>query len=884
MAEAAIGFALGRLALFLEEEARSIHGFREKVEAVERKLRGIQCFLKNADGRSAGDSKIEHWVTEMRQVAYEIEDVIDLFVLEVESYYNRKGLKGRAKRSAHKLKEIVERREINSKIEKINKKIEEINQSRVDLDIRSIDEGGEPRRGILLEARRRDSCEDGEHDVVGLEEKINELVKRLVEGEGRRCVISVVGQVGVGKTVLARKVYNRAKSSFGSAAWIHVSTHPNEVLRELCKAVLLLPAHETEKLVEAHEMRLRIARKLMGKKYLVVLDDVWENETWDAIRGAFPDGNSRSRVLITTQNEEVAKHADTHTPPYRIPLLDQRDSYKLLCKHAFPASPQSCPQELQSLANDIVAKCGGLPLALVAVGRILSGREPTVVAWKDFVDGFNWDITQGKAEISRILTMGFDDLHYDLKPCLLYCCAFPGDSEIRVKRLLRLWIAEGFVKKQEDRRPDAVAMHYLNELVARNLIQPCKRNSSGEIKSCRVHDVLRVTLAVTAKKQNFFQIDPITPNNCDLLNCRRLATHRRLEEKTCSLQNARSILSFPESKPPLWSDQIKNFKLLRVLDLEGVRSVEKLPVEIGDLVLLIYLGLRHTSIETLPRSVKKLSNLQTLDLRTSANVRLSHSKVPLKYFKAKHVAKMTNLRHLYFGSRSRGELFNAMEVPEDFGVRCSLKELQTLSYVKAGGWVEKGLCTMTNLRKLGMQVPKAYGSSRSALGAIAQLGQLHSLYLQGELENLLDGAFVKLTKLTLDSSCLHGDPFSGLQTLQLLKSLRLINAYGGNTLCCSGGGFPCLEVLNLENLKNLRDVVMESGAFRQLKFMRIASCGNLHMIPRGLVSISSLQELRLVDMAALLPDGVQPNMGTDWHITKATQLTIFTKQVPQFRC
>ncbi|XP_049935314.1 putative disease resistance RPP13-like protein 3 [Nymphaea colorata] len=717
MPEAAIGFALGRLALFLEEAAVSIFGFREQVKAVERKLRGIQCFLKDADGRTASDSKIEHWVNEMRQVAYEIEDVIDLFLLEVESYYDRKNLKGKAKRGRQALRDLC----------------------------------GRPSLG------RKDG--------------------------------------------LARKVYNRAKNSFGSAAWIHVSTHPNEVLRELCKAVLHLPRHETEKLVEAHEMRERIARKLMGKKYLVVLDDVWKNETWDAIRGAFPDGNSRSRVLITTQNEGVAKHADMHTPPYRIPLLNQRDIYKLLCKHAIPGSPQSCPQELQSLANDIVAKCGGLPLALVAVGRILSGREPTVVAWKDFVDGFNWDITQGKAEISRILTMGFDYLHYDLKPCLLYCCAFPGDSEIRVKRLLRLWIAEGFVKKEEDRRPDAVAMRYLNELVARNLIQPCKRNSSGEIKSCRVHDVLRVTLAVIAKKQNFFQIDPITPNNCDLLNCRRLATHRRLEEKTCSLQNARSIISFPESKPPIWSDQIKNFKLLRVLDLEGVGSVEKLPVEIGDLVLLIYLGLRHTSIETLPRSVKKLSNLQTLDLRTSANVRLSHSKVPLKYFKAKHVAKLTNLRHLYFGSRSRGELFNAMEVPEDFGVRRSLKELQTLSYVKAGGWVEKGLCTMTNLRKLGMQVPKAYGSSRSAFGSIAQsLSHLHSLYLQGELENLPDTAFVKLTKLTLDSSCLRDDPFSGLQTLQLLKSLRLINAYHGKTLCCSGGGFPCLEVLNLENL------------------------------------------------------------------------------------
>ncbi|KAF3796833.1 hypothetical protein EJ110_NYTH00658 [Nymphaea thermarum] len=265
-----------------------------------------------------------------------------------------------------------------------------------------------------------------------------------------------------------------------------------------------------------------------------------------------------------------------------------------------------------------------------------------------------------------------------------------------------------------------------------------------------------------------------------------------------------------------------------------------------------------------------------MDLRTSASVRLSQSKVSLK-LKAKHVAKMTNLRHLYFGSRSRGELFNAMDVPEDFGVRRSLKELQTLSYVKAGGWVEKGLCTMTNLRKLGMQVPKEYGSSRSAFGAIAQLGQLHSLYLQGELENLLDAAFGNLTKLTLDSSCLRDDPFSGLQTLQLLKSLRLINnAYQGKRLCCLGGGFPCLEVLNLENLEHLEDMVVESGAFGKLKYMRIASCGNLDRIPQGLENVKSLLELKLIDMAARLVERVQPKTDKDWPKIMHIQSIIFT--------
>ncbi|KAF3796831.1 Disease resistance protein [Nymphaea thermarum] len=462
MAQQAVGVVLERLVLFLKEEAVSIYGLRERVERMQEKLQRIRCFLKDADGRSATNESIKNWVNEIRQVAYDTEDVEDLFRLEVVSYYNRKDWKGKAKSFAHKLKEIIERREINSKIEKINKKMEEITRSREELGIRVTDEGGDPRRESLLETRRRDACEDREHEVVGLEEKINELVKRLAEGEGRRCVISVVGQAGLGKTVLARKVYNSAKSSFISAAWIHVSNNKTkEVLRELCKAVLRLPG-DRDKIGQQNEgeMRESLETELKEKKYLVVLDDVWTPEAWDAIRGAFPDGNKGSRVLMTTRHGRVAERADRNTPPYMPPLLNEEDSCKLFFRHAFPRSPDSCPRELESSAKEIVQRWGGLPLALVTLGGILSRKEPTIQAWEDFIAGHNWDLTQGNDEISSVLALSLDDLPYSLKPCLLYCCAFPSDSEIRVKRLLKL---------QGLRRPEAVVGDYLAELVDRSL-------------------------------------------------------------------------------------------------------------------------------------------------------------------------------------------------------------------------------------------------------------------------------------------------------------------------------------------------------------------------------------------------------------------------------
>ncbi|CAN6479616.1 unnamed protein product [Victoria cruziana] len=541
------------------------------------------------------------------------------------------------------------------------------------------------------------------------------------------------------------------------------------------------------------------------------------------------------------------------------------------------SSDFSCPQQLQSLAAEIAQRCGGLPLALVALGRIFSRKNQSIEVWTDCIAGHNWDLTRGENEISSILALSFDDLPHSLKTCLLYCCAFPSGFEIRVERLLRLWIAEGFVQRQGERRLEAVAMDYLEELVARSLIQPCKRNRFGQIKSCRVHDVLLQTLVAAAKDRNFFQIHSAN-NDSDISKCRRLAIHHRLEQGTPALPLARSFISFTESEPPIYHELVrKNFKLLKVLDLEGVRSFETLPKEIGDLVLLTYLGLRHTSVETVPRSTKKLHKLQTLDLRTSANVRLSKSTFSFN-LKAKHVNRMINLRHLYFGNKSRGNsTFNAMEVTPDFGVGGTLKELQTLSYVKAGSWVEKGLCSMTKLRKLGMQVTERY-PSRSVLEAIPRLSHLRSLYLHGSLKHLPENAFKKLTKLTLDSSGLLDDPFSGLQTLKSLKCLKLINnAYSGETMRCSAGGFRFLEVINLENLEHLKVIVIERGAFDQLKYMRIASCGNLDKVPQGMENVRQLQELKLIDMAQPFVESVRSNMSK--YGINSTLSTIVTTSV-----
>ncbi|CAN6479615.1 unnamed protein product [Victoria cruziana] len=876
MAQPAIGMVLWRLACFLQEETASAGRLREEMVAVREKLKRIECFLEDANHRTGRDKRMENRVNEICQVAYDIEDILDTFLAKVGPCKNNS--KTKLKQLSGKPKELIYGLKLRPRIEKVKKKMDEISNSKAEFDIPGINEGADTFSETLGRRRRRESGEEQPNDIVGLQKEVDELVTRLVGGEAKRCVISVVGQAGIGKTVLARKVYNSAKSSFYHSAWLHVSKHMKvkEFLCELCKAVLSLSRDELNNLDES-EMRRRTADGLKGKKYLVVLDDVWTGQAWDDIRGALPDEKTGSRVLMTTQNERVAKHADSQLPPYRLPLLNPRDSYDLLRRKAFPQPPHSVPDHLEGLAKGIVEKLGGLPLALVNIGGILSRRNPTTEAWKHVIDGLNWELTSTQSDTASILNLSLDDLPYYLKSCLLYCCAFPGDSDIRVKRLLRLWIAEGFVGGQSERKLEAVAEDYLEELVDRSLIQPCKRTCFGQIKSCRVHHVVREMLVATAEKQNFLRVDLTANGNVDASKCRRLAIHQHPAQERPALHNVRSFISFEKSESTIRYDPIiRHFKLLRVLDLEGLRTIKTLPKEIGDLVLLRYLGLRHTSIETLPRSTKKLYNLQTLDLRTSVNFRFG--KFPLHDLKDKHVKKhMTNLRHLYFGNRHNGGLLNsAMEVTNDFGANNALTELQTLSYVKAGGWMEQGLCNMSKLQKLGLQVTDGYRSGM-ILNAISKLSDIYSLYLQGSLEYLPTNAFRKLTKLTLDSSNLDDeDPMLKLRTLESLKSLSLKNnAYKGKTMRCSVGGFPSLEVLNIEKLELLEDMDVDPGAFVQLRYMRIAACRSFYKIPKGLQEVK-LKELKLIDMEVGLVARVHRGEGEDWNIIRHIESIIVT--------
>ncbi|KAL6614404.1 hypothetical protein ACP70R_036674 [Stipagrostis hirtigluma subsp. patula] len=643
-------------------------------------------------------------------------------------------------------------------------------------------------------------------DTVGVEGDMEALLQHILGGGLELSVTSLVGMGGVGKTTLAKKVYNHpdVKKHFDRSSWVYVSStmELRGVLREMAKGLMRIPSTEVSSLSDRQLQEL-LLRGLDGMRFLLVLDDVWDKGLWDVIKLVLPRDSSRSRVLVTARNAVVTEsvvYAKSNV--HRLQPLTFEDSYNLFCKKAF-LKDGICPDDLKETAEGIVKKCCGLPLAIVAAGSMMSRRERMGTEWRHVLASIQKNLNNGEMGVQQALLLSYKDLPHPLKPCFLLLSVIPYDSEISRKKLVRLWIAEGFVQEKDDETLETTAEKYLMELISRSMVEVATASSSGRVKACRVHNLLH-DLAISLSENERFSI--ICRDKGASTSARRIS----LQTSEVSLRKEhkgrlRSVFMFSSGAPVVLRHNIiaRSFKLVRILDLENGNVLE-LPKEIGELLHLRYLGLRGTKLEKLPGTLHKLYHLQTLD------VRRTHIKVISFQIKC-----LVNLRHL--------------EMRQD----------------------DQSIHVPMGLAQLGkLQVLTGDDTRPLDLATLEPSSCPQKLHLAGSLKSLPDwfGQLHNLTKLRLSFSQLQDDPLSALGRLPNLLFLQLNRAYLGKVMRCHCPDFPKLKIFIITELEELEEWHVGEGTMPCLQEVWIMSCEKLATVPAGLQSLATLQRLRLVGM------------------------------------
>ncbi|XP_024019649.1 disease resistance protein RPM1 [Morus notabilis] len=529
----------------------------------------------------------------------------------------------------------------------------------------------------------------------------------LIEGASTRLIISLVGEGGIGKTTLAKNVHNDevVKRHFELAsAWITVSQPYNltkvlmEMKRQLCKSgadCLVEENNAIEQLIEC------VRTYLQTKRYVIFLDDVWDENFWDDTKLALPNNNEGSRIIVTTRNAAVADSC-RETPYDVVQNLNpwsQTLAWELFCKKAFKYEFQgNCPQELVQLSIEIVRRCQGLPLVIATIASLLSTKEKVESEWRKVLDDLNSkvEINSQFSRIQKILSLSYYDLPYSLRSCFLCFGIFPEDYSISDERLFRLWIAEGFIKAKVGKTLEEVAEEYLSELTKRSLVACDQLKIIGLGNGFRVHDLMR---------------DVILSLAYDVCFC-----HTWDKKRSKSRVRDRRLIISGSTK-----DVLDNVESSVVLEVENA-PVDTLPKELGKLFCLKYLSLRNTRVKVLPKSINKLHNLESLDIRDSLIRKLP-----------KAINELANLRHLlaYRHNHRAQNIFyfdRGVTIEEGFG---RLDVLQTLTLVEAdigGASLMKELEKLTNLRWLGIsKLTKEIW--RALCASIGKMNHLKRLFL-----------------------------------------------------------------------------------------------------------------------------------------------------------
>jgi Leucine-rich repeat (LRR) protein len=462
--------------------------------------------------------------------------------------------------------------------------------------------------------------------VFGRAEDKEVIVEMLLDqnnsNHANLSILPIVGMGGLGKTTLAQLVYNdtRIKEHFQLRVWLCVSENFDQM--KLTRETIESVASEFESVVSGvssvttnmNLLQEDLSKKLKGKRFLLVLDDVWNEdpEKWDTYRRALLTGGKGSRIVVTTRNKNVGKLMGGVTP-YYLNQLSDNDCWYLFRSYAFVDGNSSAHPNLEMIGMEIVKKLKGLPLAAKAIGSLLSSQG-TEDDWKNVLRSEIWELPSDKNNILPALRLSYNHLPAVLKRCFAFCSVFHKDYVFEKDRLVQIWMSLGFIQPHHRRRMEEIGSSYFDELLSRSFFQHQK---GGYVMHDAMHD-----LAQSVSIHECLRLDDLPNSSSSARSVRHLSFSCDNRSQTSfnaflGFKRTRTLLllrGYKSKTRSIPSDLFLKLRYLQVLDLNR-RDITELPDSIGSLKMLRYLNLSDTSIAVLPSSIGRLFSLEVFKLK-----------------------------------------------------------------------------------------------------------------------------------------------------------------------------------------------------------------------------------------------------------------------------
>ncbi|KAL2493294.1 NB-ARC domain-containing protein [Abeliophyllum distichum] len=617
-----------------------------------------------------------------------------------------------------------------------------------------------------------------EDTVVGFEYKETEIAEQLVGGPDHRKIISIFGMPGVGKTTLAKKLYNNPSvvDHFDKRAWCVVSQTYNKrnVLIDILRSVNDL---EKEKIMTMDDKGLveTIYKSLIKRSYLIVVDDIWDINAWNDFGRYFPDDKNGSRILFTTRHKEVGLKASPQSVVNELTILSDVKCWELVQRKVF--QKEHCPRELVDIGKQIATNCHGLPLAAVLIASVLEKIEMKEHLWQKVARSLSSVISEDLNTFSNILELSYKHLPMHLKPCFLYFGAFQEDEKVSVEELMRRWVGEGFIKKEEGKSSEDVGYEYLVDLIDRSLIQVVERSSLGRVKTCNVHDLLHDMCLRIGEQENFlkevqsFKRRKVFDWSSKNFSIPDLTRHERLV-------NLRYLVI------PFIVPQMERFHKLEFLYVKNDTEVE-----IPDF-LLEMVNLRHVIFKGYSRFSKSCIQRATKDEVFQIN-------------------NLQNISYLHISNKMEGKILRCS--PSLHRLKCSIGDFQDFSFLNGldslrltfrHNYVAHLISFSLNLRKLSLLCFRMSWKQVKIIGGLPNLIvlKLRVGSFEGRQWNTTEDEFQKLKVLKL-SWVDNREWNAPSDTFPILQQLVLRHCNYLENIPSSFGEIPTLQMIEVHDCK-----------------------------------------------------------------------------------